>query len=193
MSHPLSSAGLTPNGILTRSMIERISKATSFDDAIGILLDDVIALLGAEYGNVQLACDGDLLLVEQRGFAEHFLSAFHSVSIRDAMTVCARSARARKQVVVPDIRLDPEYASLMAIADQAGYRAVQSTPLFTSNGMLIGVLSTHFRNPRTPTAMEMQALREYSIFAADHVHALLNGGSLCAKAHEMSGRNRKTA
>lgn len=176
------------NGMITRSMIDRVTKAASFDEAVGIVLDDLIALLGAVYGNVQLACEGDLIIVAQRGFAKHFLTAFRRVRISDGLTVCARAARARKQVVLSDVRVDADYASLRAIAEEAGYRAVQSTPFITSGGRFVGVLSTHFRDVHAPTEIEMQTLKEYGAIAADQLHSLLDGTSLCAKAKEMNAR-----
>ena len=172
--------------MLTRSMIDRVTTAATFDEAVGIALDDLIALVGAVYGNVQLVCEGELVIVAQRGFAKHFLTAFRTVRISDGLTVCARAARAHKQIVLSDVRADADYASLRVIADEAGYRAVQSTPLITSGGVFVGVLSTHFRNVHTPTEIEMQALKDYSIAAADHLYSLLGGTSLCAKAEEMN-------
>jgi hypothetical protein len=41
--------------MLTSQMTQRLFLSRTFEEAVHTILDDVIALLGAEYGNVQLS------------------------------------------------------------------------------------------------------------------------------------------
>ena len=53
---------------------KRLYAARTFEEAIDTILDDTIALLGAEYGNVQLPIGDALAIVAQRGLSARFLS-----------------------------------------------------------------------------------------------------------------------
>lgn len=55
----------------------------------------------------------------------------------------------------------------MEIARAAGFRAVQSTPLVTGEGRVVGVLSTHFRRPRLPSAEVLYVTELYARQAAE--------------------------
>ena len=48
-----------------------------------------------------------------------------------------------------------------------GFRACHSTPLFTRNGRVIGVLSVHFRAPHRPSERETRLMDLYARMAAD--------------------------
>jgi GAF domain-containing protein len=171
--------------MLTRAMIERVSAAPTFEQAIRTILDDVIALHGSEFGNVQLAAGDQLVIAAQQGFFGPFLTTFRRVS-KDDDSACGRAIPRGQQIVIADVETDEAYAPFRKIAAEAGYRAVQSTPLLTSTRILVGVVSTHFTVPHTPTTIEMQTLEEYSIAASDIAYSLLNGTSLSAKAEQMS-------
>ena len=57
-------------------------------------------------------------------------------------------------------------------AAAAGYRAVQSTPLKAHNGIIVGMLSTHFRMPHRVSERDEQLLDLYARTAADLVERL---------------------
>jgi PAS domain S-box-containing protein len=77
--------------------------------------------------------------------------------------------RSRKRIVIEDVETDPACAALRSIARAAGYRAVQSTPLVSRDGALLGVLSTHFRSPHRPSQQDLQGLDLYVRQAADFI------------------------
>jgi GAF domain-containing protein len=53
--------------------------------------------------------------------------------------------------------------------DRAGVRAVQSTPLISTSGALVGILSTHFAVPSRPTEQQMLAMRNASQLVANAI------------------------
>jgi PAS domain S-box-containing protein len=72
------------------------------------------------------------------------------------------------RVVIEDVSLDPEHGPHRHIVATAGFRAVQSTPLIErSSGCLIGVLSTHFRDPGRPGDRELRWTDLYALQAGD--------------------------
>jgi signal transduction histidine kinase len=71
-----------------------------------------------------------------------------------------------------DVNLDPEFAPHLGTAAAAGYRAVQSTPLFGSDGKPLGIFSTHFREPHRPSEEELARFDLYANQAAQFIERL---------------------
>jgi GAF domain-containing protein len=62
---------------------------------------------------------------------------------------------------VEDVQTDPGFAPYRAIAASAGFRAVQSTPITSRKGELLGVLSTYFRKPHRPSERALRMVDLY--------------------------------
>ena len=171
--------------MLASQMTRRLFLSRTFEGAVDTILDDVIALLGAEYGNVQLSIGDELVIAGQRGLSADFLKTFRRVK-KDDGSACGRALRLGETVIIRDVENDPEFAGFRPDAKKAGFRSVQSTPLFTKDGNVLGMVSTHFAHAHEPTPIEMQALKTYSIVAAEHLNKLLGDVPLAAKAKQMS-------
>jgi chemotaxis methyl-accepting protein methylase len=137
-------------------------------EALDHILAAAIELQRADMGNVQLLdnASGTLRIVAQRGFGPSFLARFESVSADDS-TSCGRALRMCETVQVSDISSDSEYVALRDPAAEAGYCAVQSTPLISRGGVLLGVLSVHFRARRTFSERDTQLAELLARQAAD--------------------------
>jgi GAF domain-containing protein len=57
------------------------------------------------------------------------------------------------------------------VAIEAGFRAVQSTPLISTSGALVGVLSTHFPSRHRPLDGEMELIKMTAESAANEILA----------------------
>jgi GAF domain-containing protein len=169
---------------MLEQMGHRLRANRTFEDAVGTVLDDVIALHGAEFGNIQMPVGNSLIIVDQRGLSLSFLQTFREVCIDDGCA-CGRALRNREAVVVIDVDKDEEYAPFREAAKEAGYRAFQSSPLVTKDGNLLAVVSTYFANVHAPTAIEMATLKGYGEMAADYLYQLLGSEELVAKAKQM--------
>jgi GAF domain-containing protein len=64
---------------------------------------------------------------------------------------------------------DDEFAPCRQIVSHAGVRAVQSTPIRSSSGALLGIMSTHFAVRHRPTKIELRELQYAAQLAADAV------------------------
>jgi GAF domain-containing protein len=95
-------------------------------------------------GNVQLMNwkAGYLEIKAQSGFGDEFLNFFKQVYLAD-VSACARALRKRSSIVIEDITTDRQFVPCCEILMRAGVRAVQSTPMISSSGALMGILSTH--------------------------------------------------
>ena len=148
-------------------MSRRLLEATEVPKMLEELLDTVIDLQTADFGNIQLLDSetGVLRIAAHLGFSQHFLDCFASVDSRDD-SACGRALRAGTRVIIEDVETDGEYLSFRAVAAQEGYRAAQSTPIRGHDGVLLGMLSTHFRQPHRPSEKELQLTDLYMHLAA---------------------------
>ncbi len=107
-----------------------------------------VDITAAEMGDIQW-CDeaGMLTIAAHTGFQPAFLSFFASVGA-DGHSPCAAAATSRQRVLVEDVTTSPIFAGhpSLGVMEDAGVRAVQSTPLFERSGDFVGVFSTHYRN-----------------------------------------------
>jgi len=131
------------------------------------VLDAAITLLNADFGTVQLS-DSEtraLKIVAQRGFHQEFLDYFNSM--HEGTACCGTAFERRERVIVEDVLADPMFLPCLTIVNAAGYRAVQSTPLLSHGGELLGIISTHFRRPHRPSQRELRLLDLYVRQAAE--------------------------
>jgi two-component sensor histidine kinase len=140
------------------------------DSFLSRFVNASINLHGSDLGTVQLFSSRSrkLEIAAQHTFPEEFLETFRSVSVGDPCG-SGRALRENRAVIIGDVETDAGYAPLRAVARAASYRAVQSTPMVTTLGELVGVVSTHFGRPHRPTADEMAAIRLLARHAADQL------------------------
>jgi PAS domain S-box-containing protein len=135
------------------------------------ILDVAIAVAGADKGNIQLLEPeaGVLTIVAQRGFGPEFLKYFEYV--RDDSSACAAAMRSGERVVVEDVTTSKIFVRRpsMNVLIDAGVRAVISTPLISSAGNVLGMISTHFREPFHPGERELSLTDLLARQAADYL------------------------
>jgi PAS domain S-box-containing protein len=136
------------------------------------ILDAAIDFTRAEKGNIQLldATSGVLGIAAQRGFEKPFLDFFQRVEEGEA-AACGSAMKSAERVVVEDVTRSEIFvgqASLDVIL-AAGVRAVQSTPLMSSTGRLLGMISTHYRFPYRPSERELGFMDLLARQAADYL------------------------
>lgn len=167
--HELSTRLLTA-GDLT-SLLEEVLSAT-------------INMLHADFGNIQLYNPRTqaLEIVAQRGFQQEYLDYFNQVEEGTASYDAALQRGER--VIVEDVQTDPLFAPHLPIVAAAGYRAVQSTPLFSRSGQPLGMLSTHFRNPHRPSERELRLTDLYARQATEMIERELAEEQLQAEIRE---------
>lgn len=124
-------------------------------------MHDLMSLLGAERGNIQLVGrDRELVVVVQHGLSTRFLDAFRRVSAASA-SVCGRAAATGELVFVPDIAEDTHFGPYVPVARSEGITSILSCPLTTADGEWVGVASAHFALRADPTPLERQSVGEY--------------------------------
>jgi PAS domain S-box-containing protein len=147
----------------------RLMTTTELQPLLEEVLSATIALQNADFGNVQLYEPEarTLDIVAHQGLGPEFLRFF--ATMRDSRGSCGRALHEGRRVIVEDVMADPDYEPLREIVTASGYRAVQSTPLFTRKGDPLGVISTHFRQPHRPTESELRLTDLYALQAAEMI------------------------
>ena len=145
----------------------RLLASTDLKPLLEEVLDATMALLNADFGNIQLfnPKSNALKIVAQRGFRQDFLDYFNSAP--QVTASCGTALLRRERVVVEDVLTDPSFAPHLQAVAAAGYRAVQSTPLFSRSGEPLGMISTHFRETHRPSEHELRLTDLYARQAAE--------------------------
>ncbi len=123
-------------------------------------LETAINITGADKGKIQLfdEASSTLKMMVHRGFGTRFLEFFATVGLGCA--ACGEAAKRRERVVVENITESPIFIGTQELDYmlEAGVRAIQSTPLISRSGRLVGVLSTHYRATCRPDQQNLRLL-----------------------------------
>ena len=140
-----------------------------------------IEITRADMGSIQLLQNGALQTAHQRGFDPRQVNWIARVEGQTA-SVCRQALRAGERVVVEDVTADhalgesPEGQAMLA----AGVRALQSTPLVSRAGNVLGMLSTFYRRAGQPAEHDLRLLDLLARQAADLIENRLNSDALAA-------------
>ncbi len=152
-----------------RSIATRFVQEADASSVLLEIIDAAISITNADKGNIQLFDEelGALKIVAARGFAQPFLDHFALCLMGKA--ACGVGLKSNKRVIVEDITQSPIFVGtpdLQPLLDE-DVRAVQSTPLKSRSGKMLGMLSTHYRKTHIPEAQDLQMLDLLARLSAD--------------------------
>jgi GAF domain len=138
---------------------------------LNAVLDTAIAITGAVKGTLRLLdpTNGVLTLAAQRGFQEPFLSFFAAMPV--GASAYAAAMKSGERVIIENMRESEILAghpSKEVLLD-AGVCAVTSTPLMASTRNLLGMISTHFAKPHSPSERELRLIDLLARQTADYL------------------------
>ncbi len=158
------------------------------------LVDAATIIMRADYASMQMlyperGSGGELRLLAFRGFNPQAAKFWEWVRA-DSESTCGAALRTGKQVIVPDVSHCDFMAGTEDLATyiQTGINAVQTTPLVSRSGRLLGMISTHWRNPHNPTESDLRRFDVLARLAADLVERLLAQEQQNLLLQEMSHR-----
>jgi GAF domain-containing protein len=131
-----------------------------------MILSGAIDHARAEMGNIQIRdTGGSLKICTQQGFHREFLEFFSGG--KGGQTACSLAFRNAEVVVVRDVTESNVFdcASAVEALLDAGVRSVQSIPLFSRSGRVLGVLSTHGNRVKHPSASELKRIKHFARWA----------------------------
>lgn len=134
------------------------------------ILDAAVDIMRSDMASMQIVDEGEkaLRLQTWRGFEPVFASLFELIG-PSSTTSCSLAMANGHRVVVPDVETCDFIAGTEALENlrKMGIRAVQSTPLVSRGGPVMGVMSTHWRYPHQPSEHDLHLLDVLARQAAD--------------------------
>ncbi len=85
---------------------------------------------------------------------ERFVTAITDIPICESSGPCGAAAHSRQRVALADIAGSNSARSYLDAARAAGLQACASTPIFSSEGAVLGTLAIYFNSTRGPTSEE---------------------------------------
>jgi PAS domain S-box-containing protein len=148
-------------------VLEMVAKGDSLSDIL-----DNLCLLVEEQSSGVLA---SILLMDpngkqlRHGAAPHlpktYTEAIDGAFIGPAVGSCGTAAYRAEQVIVADIATDPLWTAFRDLALKHSLRACWSTPIFSSEGRVIGTFAMYYREPRKPTPREQETIKHITHLA----------------------------
>jgi PAS domain S-box-containing protein len=148
-------------------VLELLAKGDSLEEIL-----DSLCLLVEEQSSGVLA---SILLMDpngkqlRHGAAPHlpktYTEAIDGAFIGPAVGSCGTAAYRAEQVIVSDIAADPLWAAFRDLALRHSLRACWSTPIFSSEGKVIGTFAMYYREPRSPSALEQDTIKHITHLA----------------------------
>jgi PAS domain S-box-containing protein len=134
------------------------------------ILDAAVAIMRSDFASMQMFYPkrGELRLLAYRGFNPIAAASWEWVGPGSG-TSCSRALATGHRAIVPDVELSDYMAGSEDLETfrQTGIRAMQSTPLFSRGGRLLGMISTHWRRPHEPSERDLRLLDVLARQAAD--------------------------
>jgi two-component sensor histidine kinase len=149
-----------------------VDDQNKFESCLGEITKAAIAISGADKGNMRLFDEAtqSLRVIAQHGFKQAFLQYFEKVDDHFAASYGAVMAL-NQQVIVDDVLTNEIFVgkpSQKVLVD-AEVRALVSTPLRSSKGNLLGVISTHYGRPGRPRERQLRLVSILARQAADYL------------------------
>jgi PAS domain S-box-containing protein len=158
-------------------LLQRVSATLIREDDEHALYETIVdaaaTIARSEFASLQMFCPergeaGEFKLLAWRGLGDT-ASAFWQWVPPDGSSVCGQAMLRVERVIVPDVEACEFLAGTgnLATCRQIGIRAAQTTPLLSRAGQVIGMISTHWREPHQPSERDLRLLDIIARQAAD--------------------------
>jgi PAS domain S-box-containing protein len=131
-------------------------------NSLAEILDNLCRLAEAQAGDVLasvLLLDGNRLRHGGApGLPKTFTDAIDGAVIGPSAGSCGTAAYRGQRVIVEDIATDPLWADCRDLALSHSLCACWSTPVFSSQGKVIGTFAIYYREPRRPTQRDQEII-----------------------------------
>lgn len=158
-------------------LLQSISTELIREDNIEVLykrlVEAAVAIMNSDFASMQMLYPergkgGELRLLASHGFTQQTVQFWQWVSV-DSGSTCGEALRCGRRVIVTDVEQCDFIAGTADLAEylQAGIHAIQSTPLLSRDGKVVGMISTHWRKPHQPSEHNLRLLDILARQAAD--------------------------
>src|SRR2546421_8600171 len=149
----------------------RVLEMVAKGDSLAEILDKLCLLVEEQSSDVLAS----ILLMDPNGkqlrhgaapnLPKTYTEAIDGAFIGPAVGSCGTAAYRAEQVIVSDIAADPLWADFRELALAHSLRACWSTPIFSSEGKVIGTFVMYYREPRSPSPREQDTIKHITHLA----------------------------
>lgn len=146
---------------LLQAMSTQLAQEQELESLYEKVLDSAVAIMHSDFASMQMLYPergngGELRLLASRGFNEEAARRWEWVS-SDSRSSCSAALRKGARVIVNNVEKWDFVAGTEGLAAylRVGIHAMQSTPLISRSGKIVGMISTHWRTPHRPTEREL--------------------------------------
>ena len=142
----------------------RVLEMIARDAPLGEILEKLVRVVEDQFTG--LLCS--VLLLDEDGqhvrhgagpsLPEAYTKAIDGLCIGPKAGSCGTAMYRRETVVVTDILQDPLWEPYRGVAEPYGFRACWSTPILVQSDKVLGSFAMYYREPRSPSPAETQAL-----------------------------------
>ena len=142
----------------------RVLEMIARDAPLEKILENLVLVVEAQFAG--LLCS--ILLLDEDGqhvrhgaapnLPQPYVKAINGLRIGPKAGSCGTAMYRREPVVVTDILQDPLWEGYRQVAEPYGLRACWSTPILSHSGKVLGSFAMYYREPRSPSTAETQAL-----------------------------------
>jgi len=150
---------------------KRLLEMVARGDSLTLILDALCRLV-EELASGALS---SILLLEPNGnrlrhgaapsLPRAYVDAIDGAAIGPSAGSCGTAAYRTEQVIVSNIAADPLWADFRDLALAHSLRACWSTPIFSSEGKVIGTFAMYYREPRSPSPREQDTIKHITYLA----------------------------
>ncbi len=173
-------------------VLEMIAKGASLPDVLNALIDFIEKQSDGAICSVLLfdSNENKLRYFSAPSLPDEYKSAMDGITIGPCVRSCGTAVYRREAVIVSDIANDLLWADYKEIALKHGLRACWSTPIFSTNGDVLGTFAVYYREPRSPSQQDLELVK-----IATHIAGIAIGGNQAQKAiwenlAQLSKKNR---
>ena len=173
---------------ILESISTRLISESTQESLFAQILDAAIELMGADAGSIQmLAPDLKLLTLLGCKHVHPESAAFWQRVTAEASSTCGRALRTGERVLVSDVERCEVMAGTQDLEEyrRSGIRAMQSTPLRSRSGRPLGMISTHWRTPHSPTDHDFTLFDVLVRQAADLIERAQAEEALCTASQRL--------
>ena len=169
-----------------KAILEQIALSTPLSEILTSLCHTIEAQLDGLFCSI-LLLEGDKL---RHGAAPSLPDAYNQAI--DGMTIgptagsCGTAAFRKEQVVVTDIATDPLCEPYKELLLTHGLRACWSTPIRSSEGIVLGTFAMYYTQPRFPDSKEQELVRMSTYLAGIAIERRRSEEALKARAHQQA-------
>jgi len=142
--------------------------SNSAADVYEQLLNSAMEVMQSDLASIQLysQTSEQLKLMATRNFHPTSIDFWHTVSAASG-SVCGEALRKRTRITISDIETVAFVKDEIEIFRVSGIRAVQSTPLVSPQGKIIGMISTHWKEEHQFSQEDFKYFDAFAQMAAD--------------------------